>query len=158
MPVPFVTFQYRTCVTECQRHVLCMKSGLTALAQRTPGLKWGRSRQIQRWTPSWLILSYSRRSIYSSPTRRWVVVGIREMRMRKISWRLIGCYYPSWKHSHSELTAGYPKSLMCAFCVCWQKCVSLAPTTVLYTHPPQYSTAPHCTEHAQPPSLAGIIS
>jgi hypothetical protein len=34
-------------------------------------------------------------------TTSWSLLGIRQMRMRNISWRMTSCYYPFWKHSLS---------------------------------------------------------
>jgi len=89
----------------------------------------------------------------STKTTSWSLLGIRQMRMRNISWRMTSCYYPSWKHSLSaHVTIGYLKRLMFSAYGVVER--SVAPTNSCPIDP-QQSAAP-ATRQTRPP--AGIIS
>jgi hypothetical protein len=55
---------------------------------------------------------------YCPETRRWSLLGIQQMRMRKISWWMTSCYYPSWKHSHSSLAHYTLLEMLHTFSLC----------------------------------------
>jgi len=47
----------------------------------------------------------ARRNIitHSPQTKRWCMLVMPSMRIRKISWRMMSCYYPCWQYSHTAL-------------------------------------------------------
>jgi hypothetical protein len=70
---------------------------------------WGSERKAKSLGPTCMTsfgiasLKELKAAVYCSHTRRWFLLGMRQMRMRKISYRMTSCYYASWKHSHSAL-------------------------------------------------------
>jgi len=49
------------------------------------------------------IILYLANGMYSQLTGRWFLLGMPNMRMRKIPWRITSYYYPSCKHSNSAM-------------------------------------------------------
>jgi hypothetical protein len=84
------------------------------------------------------------------PTRRWFLLIMGQMRMRKISWRMTSCYYASWKHSKRALAHYMLFEMLDVFSLCVVAQLSVAPANGSPLLPLMFETCPHCARHAQP--------
>ena len=100
------------------------------------------------------ITKSSNKCVCCPQTKRWSLLGMRYMRMRKISWRLKSWNYPCWKHSDSSLAHCTIREILYVIslytvaeqCCSYQKQPS---------SPPIVSTPPH---RVRTPPLMGIIT
>jgi hypothetical protein len=95
-------------------------------------------------------------SVYCPQTRRWSLTGMRQIRMRKISWCKTSYCYPSWKHSQGALAHCTPLEMpdVSSPCAVEEHSLSLLPTAA----PHLDSSPPPCDRHPPPPPSAWIIS
>jgi len=115
-----------------------------------PGLKWDcftfTSQKLMaiKLSPSpvlSVVLAQFQYFAYSPQTRRWSLIEMRQMRMRKISWLMTRCYYPSRKHSRRHLLCTRYRNAWCILCAVVEQPVAptnsrpLVPTTA--SSPPQ---------------------
>jgi hypothetical protein len=86
---------------------------------------------------------------YSPQTWRLSLIGMRQMRLRKITWRMTRCYYPSWKHSHNALAHCTLLEMLDVFSLCVVAEQSVAHTS---TSPvvPTIAAAPRTAQDMPP--------
>jgi len=73
------------------------------------------------------------------------------MNERKISWWITSCYYPCWKHTHSEPAHYTLLEMLDVFSTCLVLEQSVAPTNSSPLVPLVVSSLPHRTSYPPPP-------
>jgi hypothetical protein len=80
---------------------------------------------------------------YCPQTRRWSLLGMRQMRTREILRWMTSWYYPSWKHPNSALAHHTIVEMFDVFSLCvLTEQSAVAPTNIVQQSPADPRTAP----------------